>query len=587
MPMLAPDAAAPVPTVETVVVTAARLPPAVGDAAFSIITLNAADLQSQTRLDDVLGQAPGVSLFRRTSSTAANPTTQGLSLRSIAGSGAGRGLVTLDGVPQNDPFGGWVIWTSLPGESLEGAQIVRGSGAGPYGAGALTGVVALDELSRPGAIQADVSAATEGGARGAVAGVAPIGKADLFLSASAENNDGWVPVRYGAGAADDKLTLQDWSLASRLQFPIGRALVAVRAAAYREDRDAGLVGAESTAKGESASITATAQPSQDELGWRLQAWVHESDLANTSVAVAAGRVATTPANNQYHTPATGWGVNAALRGEANALSWETGADVRVTSGEDQELFRYMVGNFTRNRVAGGRTIVAGAYAEASYVAGPWLWTGGVRLDGWASRDGHRVETNTANGAVTFSDFPANRSGTVPSGRLGVKRDLGEGLYLRAAGYSSFRPPTLNEIYRPFRVGNDITAANPSLDPEKLQGVEAGIGGHAMGLDWSAVGFLNRLQDAVVNVTIGVGPGTFPGFPGDPVPAGGTLRQRQNAGVINAKGIEAEVSRTFGPLFLRAAADYTVARVDGGAVAAQLTGLRPANTPRFTATGEAR
>ena len=137
--------------VETVVVRAARLPPALGDQAFSIIRLDSADLEDQPRLDQALEQVPGVSLFRRASSLSANPTTQGLSLRAIAPSGSSRALVTLDGVPQNDPFGGWVIWSALPSEDIESAEIVRGAGAGPcYGAGgALTGVVALEEQSPP------------------------------------------------------------------------------------------------------------------------------------------------------------------------------------------------------------------------------------------------------------------------------------------------------------------------------------------------------------------------------------------------------------------------------------------------------
>ena len=54
--------------------------------------------------------------------------------------------MTLDGAPVNDPFGGWVIWTALPSEGLDGATIVRGSGSGPYGAGALTGVVSLQAI---------------------------------------------------------------------------------------------------------------------------------------------------------------------------------------------------------------------------------------------------------------------------------------------------------------------------------------------------------------------------------------------------------------------------------------------------------
>ena len=200
-----------------------------------------------------------------------------------------------------------------------------------------------------------------------------------------------------------------------------------------------------------------------------------SDLKNSSVAVGAGRAFTTPANDQYGTPAVGWGANAALRGRAGGLTWEAGTDVRGTDGEDQEHFRFMNGAFTRNRIAGGRTLVAGGYGEASYAESGWLLTGGVRVDGWATRGGHRLETDIASGAVTFKDDPANRSGAVPSGRVGVRRELGGGVYARAAAYSGFRPPTLNELYRPFRVGNDITEANAGLKPEKLYGGEAAPG----------------------------------------------------------------------------------------------------------------
>src|SRR6185369_7168740 len=69
-----------------------------------------------------------------------------------------------------------------------------------------------------------------------------------------------------------------------------------------------------------------------------------------------------------------------------------------------------------------------------------------------------------------------------------------------------------------------------------------------------------------------------------VPAGGTLRQRQNAGEIKAWGLEGEASGDLSDgLSLRAAYAYTHARVDGGAAASQLTGLRPAQTPKLTVT----
>src|SRR5690606_32734836 len=89
------------PLVDTVVVEAARLPPSPADKAFSIVTIDGEAIATAPRLDQALTATPGVQLFRRTSSQASNPTTQGISVRSIAGSGASRALVLLDGVPQN------------------------------------------------------------------------------------------------------------------------------------------------------------------------------------------------------------------------------------------------------------------------------------------------------------------------------------------------------------------------------------------------------------------------------------------------------------------------------------------------------
>ena len=56
-----------------------------------------------------------------------------------------------------------------------------------------------------------------------------------------------------------------------------------------------------------------------------------------------------------------------------------------------------------------------------------------------------------------------------------------------------------------------------------------------------------------------------------IPAGGTLRQRQNAGEIKAYGFEGEVAGDITPaLGWRAAVAATHARVDGGSSAPQLT-----------------
>src|SRR2546429_4619415 len=85
--------------------------------------------------------------FRRGDSLPANPAAQGVSLRGLGPSGASRSLVLLDGVPLNDPFGGWVAWTKVPREGLERAELVPGGGATAWGNAALGGVVQL--FTRP------------------------------------------------------------------------------------------------------------------------------------------------------------------------------------------------------------------------------------------------------------------------------------------------------------------------------------------------------------------------------------------------------------------------------------------------------
>jgi outer membrane receptor protein involved in Fe transport len=563
---------------EEIIIVAPRLPDAPSERAYSTYEIDPIAIEEAVRLDEALRVAPGVSLFRRNGSGVANPTTQGLSVRGMAPSGAGRALVTLDGQPLNDPFGGWVIWGQAPPETIEGATVLRGAGAGPYGAGALTGVVQLQERHGQGA-----ALSLEGGElgqwRASGVGEAGEGAFSLMLAAATETNDGWLPVRAGRGAADTELWSDSVAGVARAQWRGDDVVFAARLGGYSESRSAGLVGAESTSEGASLSLT-LADPSGP-FAWRVQTWAVESDLANSSVSVAPGRNTTTPANDQLATPAIGWGGNAAVRWTRENSGLELGADLRAADGETQELFAFIGGAFTRSRVAGGRTLTAGAYAETWRTFGPWLISGGARADVARAEDGRRVERLIATGAPVLQFSPEDSETTAPTARFGVRRAFGA-LYARGAAYAGFRPPTLNELHRPFRVGNDVTEANAGLEPERLTGVDAGIGADYANWSWDAGVFFNRLDDAIVNVTLGEGPGTFP--PGVFVPAGGAYRQRQNAGRIDAAGVEAQAQGAWhDALSWRAAFSYVDAEVDGGEAAPALTGLRPAQSPEWSAS----
>ncbi len=569
--------------VETVVVTA-RPPDPVGHEAFSVENIDAATIHSYEQLDRALEQVPGLSTFRRDSCLSANPTTQGVSLRSIAPSGASRALVTLDGVPQNDPFGGWVLWCSLPPEDIQAAEVVRGAGAGPYGASALTGVIALDEAGGEGLYAADASAGSIGLLRAAAAGGANVGPFEIFGSFSTESTSGWNPIAPGQRAAgDDNLTVDARNASLRIGAePIDGIQVIARGSVYDEGRHSGLVGATSEATGGSASLTVSHPQEGEDLGWRLQTWVRDTDFVNESVSAPVPHTSTIPSNDEHATPAVGWGVNGEVRESFGALSLAVGFDGRETSGETRERFSFSSGHFKMNRFAGGQTFVGGVYIEGAERFDGWLVTAGVRADDWASTGGHLKQSVISTGVVTLDQHYASRKGTVPTARVGIRKDFGD-WYFRAAGYEGFRPPTLNELYRPFRQGNNFTFANANLTPEKLYGGEIGVGGDLHGVVWNATLFWNKLQNPIANVTIGHGPGSFPA-PAGFIPAGGLVIQRQNVGDIDAYGIEGDARYALADnLNLTAAFDVVDAHVFGGAAAPQLNGKQPTQAPKWTIT----
>jgi iron complex outermembrane recepter protein len=97
-------------------------------------------------------------------------------------------------------------------------------------------------------------------------------------------------------------------------------------------------------------------------------------------------------------------------------------------------------------------------------------------------------------------------------------------------YRAFRAPTLNELYRSFRLGNVLTLNNPYLNAERLTGAEAGVNVTALDrkLDVRGTFFWSDLVDPVENVTLN--PAASP-----------VLRQKQNLGRIRSRGLELDTS----------------------------------------------
>jgi outer membrane receptor protein involved in Fe transport len=179
-------------------------------------------------------------------------------------------------------------------------------------------------------------------------------------------------------------------------------------------------------------------------------------------------------------------------------------------------------------------------------------SGGIRFDSWRNFDAER------NGAPL-----ANRSDDAWSPRLSLLVHASDRLALTAAAYRAFRAPTLNELYRAFRVGNVQTLANESLGPERLSAFEIGARSGPLRLTM----FSMTAGDTIANVTLSTTPSLI-------------TRQRRNLGSSRSRGAELEAEQWLSPRW-RVSAGYLFC--DAHVTSGDLAGKRLAQVPRNTAT----
>ena len=310
------------------------------------------------------------------------------------------------------------------------------------------------------------------------------------------------------------------------------------------------------------------------------------DFANRFGAIGAGRNSVSLTLDQFSVPSTGLGTRVEVRPPlGDKAELRIGGDWRRTIGETNENFFFTGLVPGRSRRAGGESDTFGLFAEASFEPVEALTlTAGARADHWSIANGFRKEVNIG-GTVRSDDMFADRSGWEGTGRAGFAFQARNAIKLRGGAYLGWRLPTLNELYRPFRVGADATAANELLTPERLKGAEIGLDIESSDFQFGVTAFANKLDNAIANVGLGAGPGNFPGV--GFVAAGGVYRQRQNLDAIDSKGLEVDASYAVRGFTLRAGYAYVDAKVEGSGRAAALDGLRPAQVPRHFANIGAR
>ena len=449
-------------------------------------------------LDDRLRLVPGFSLFRRSSSLVANPTTQGVSLRGLGSTGASRTLVLWDGVPLNSPFGGWIYWTRVDPSSLERIEVSRGASTSLFGDKAMGGALGLFSAARQNA----------GGTLGYEMGNERThelsGAGSFFLgpkwavsgSARGFTTDGYYLVpEYARGSVDTQANVQFAAVTGRLDYLTDRQKLFLRADILAETRENGTkLQHNSTSLG---TLAANYTLQQGASTYNALLFHNREELRASFSSIGAGRL-TERLTSRQSVPAESTGGAGLYRRAAANWNLMAGGDFHRAEGYSRETL--IPAGF---RLGGGVQTQYGYFTQGDFAKGPVRLFGGLRGQ------------DAGNGTAFWS----------PSGGAAFALEKWR---LRASVYRAFRAPTLNELYREFRAGNTVTLANPLLRPETSRGMEAGADYTSGALRFSATAYTNHLDALITNVTRSVTPALI-------------TRQRDNAGSATARGVEANLN----------------------------------------------
>ncbi|MGH9406067.1 MAG: TonB-dependent receptor [Terriglobia bacterium] len=568
------------PLSQRVTVTANRIPTEISQTAGTVAVINSSHIAatSALSLDGILRQVPSFTLFRRTDSRIANPTSQGVSLRGVGSSGASRALVLENGIPINDPFGGWVYWDLLPRAAVSRVEVAEGGGSDLYGSTAMGGVInVLTREEARSEVSLDASYGNENSPDASFWSSTEWRKWGAQLSGEAFNTDGYILIPADQrGNVDTPAGSDHTDLTLTLDRQISNGLRAfLTGTVFGEARKNGtplqtnrthlrrLVGG---LDWQSAAVGAVT----------LRGYGQAQLLDQNFSAVAASRNSESLTDVQ-RVPAQEAGFSIQWAREIGThQTWVAGVDALAVRGASDERI-YSRGAVKSATGAGGRQDTQGVYAEdVARLTRRWIVTASARYDHWRNFDALSATTPLVPpGPTGVTDF-APKTQAAFSPRLSILRQLTPSLSLYASAFRSFRAPTLNELYRPFRVGDVVTLANSALSAERLDGAEAGASFARSGgrRRFHAALFWNQINQPIANVTLATTPSLI-------------TKQRQNLGSTRSRGIELEAEARLGAISLSGGYQFADATVLSFPADPALVGLFVPQVPEQSFTFQAQ
>lgn len=505
---------------ENITVSAYRspLPSEDSPASTRVMTRQGLQRAAPPALDGKLREVPGFELFRRSSSLVANPTTEGMSLRGLGSTAASRSLVIFDGVPLNDPYGGWIHWEEIPAPVMQSVEVVRGGASDLYGSSAIGGVVSVIPVRPHGeGLELAASYGSEGTTDDSALGTFSRGAWSGMLASGLIATDGYTLLAPEfRGPIDQPSNVHAQNALLELDRNFGdNSRIFLRGSGLNEARHNGtLIQTNST-----RLWRYTAGADTNRVFFRLYGADEDYHQSFSSIDAARDAEKLTRLGRD---PADELGAQANWRqpvGERLLLL--AGADTHDVRAIDYEQLFSGAGG-TLNTTSHQRQ--TGVYGEALYTPADWTLSGSARVDHFSNFDAKQYKQPGG-----FTPLPTLDE-TVIDPRLGITRRLGHSLALNASAFRAYRAPTENELYRTGQVAQQITKPNPDLRSERATGWETGLqlNANRIGGTVRASYFWTQVNRPITALTLSVTPAQ-------------EILQRANLGQIESRGISIDYS----------------------------------------------
>ncbi len=518
----------------------------------SIVVLDRETLETTAAqtLDDSLRQIAGFTLFRRSSSKTANPTTQGANLRGLAGSGASRTSVLFDGLSLNDAFGGWTFWSRVPQIAVRQAEVLRGGASAFYGDQGLSGAVNLrtESFDEKPIFRFQTSAGTQNtfdgslftahGKRGwnfalaletfQTAGYIPTAENERGLidtEANSRHNNGFLTIekRFSPQRRGGAENLSEpRAVATGLIFGISKLFLKTNIFSERRDNGTSL----SNNRTYFRQLALGADFSGEKTGTlQLRIFIEKQIYDQTFSAISNNRNTETLSRIQ-RVPSQAFGANLFYTKVfgANHVVSASGEFRQVRGFSDETVFANS--RPTALAGAGGNQQTFSVFAQDVWrISRKLNLNFGGRFDTWENKNALSTTRNLTINQTTVTNFPDRRENAV-SPRIAALYQINQNFSFVASYAKSFRAPTLNELYRAFRVGNVLTQANANLKSERADTFETGLNfvGFKRKLSLRGNFFASEVLRPAVSITLTTTPGLI-------------TRQRQNVGKTRSRGFE--------------------------------------------------